>query len=271
MEKQERFHAFINTVYSYYGCRGRDLPWRATGTPYHILVSELMLQQTQVVRVLKKYDEFLRVFPDPYALADAPLSAVLKVWQGLGYNRRARYLWLCAQKIVDQYNGSMPTEITELTGLPGVGRATAGAIMVFAYNKPVVFIETNIRTVFLYFFFNDRTGVKDSEIFPLIEETLDHKNPRHWYYALMDYGVYLKGKHRRVDRISAHYKKQPPFKGSRRQARGLIVKFLLAEGEASIRRLVRQLGRPRGEVSRIAEDLAAEGIIVIDKNTVRLS
>src|SRR6185437_9030478 len=155
---------FMAQLTAYYEAHGRhDLPWRLPAPdgsfdPYKILVSEVMLQQTQVGRVLPKYQQFLSRFPDVKSLATAPLGDVLKMWNGLGYNRRAKFLWLAAQKIVDGFGGVFPSDVQQLELLPGVGANTAGAIRVYAFNKPAIFIETNIRTVYIHHFFD---GQKD--------------------------------------------------------------------------------------------------------------
>src|SRR3989344_2854344 len=194
-----RVWRFRSEVYSFYRRNKRALPWRLTKNPYHILVSEIMLQQTQVDRVKPKYREFLKIFPTIRALAASPLSKVLWTWSGLGYNRRAAALKKCAEEIMRGYKGRIPDTMEELDALPGVGHHTAGAIMAFAFNKPVVFIETNIRSVFIHHFFQKREKVSDLELEPLIAQTLDRRAPRRWYSALMDYGSALK---RRIDNPS---------------------------------------------------------------------
>lgn len=218
---------FQQTVWDYYHDRQRDLPWRqpeADGSfdPYKIMVSEVMLQQTQVSRVIPKYEMFLVKFPSAQVLAKAQLADVLRVWSGLGYNRRAKFLWQAAQVI----DGTFPDTIRGLSALPGVGVNTAGAIMAYAFNQPVVFIETNIRTVYIHHFFTDRTDVHDKELVPLIEATLDAENPREWYWALMDYGVFLKNTVGNASRGSRHYTKQSTFQGSKRQIRGEVLRQL---------------------------------------------
>jgi len=165
------------------------MPWRETSDPYRILVSEIMLQQTQVQRVETKYKEFIAAFPAFPSLARAPLREVLRVWQGMGYNRRAIALRKIAQRVVAEYDGGLPDSVATLRTFPGIGAATAGAIVAFAFNKPTVFLETNSRRVFLHVFFAGRQRVKDSDILPLVETTLDREKPRQWYYALMDYGA----------------------------------------------------------------------------------
>ena len=218
---------FVETVKNFYTAWGRhDLPWRQTADPYKILVSEIMLQQTQVARVVTKYAEFLSLFPTVQSLADAPLGAVLTVWQGLGYNRRAKMLHQCAQTIVGEFAGVWPRDISALQSLPGVGPYTAGAVAAFAFSQPSTIIETNIRTVYLHHFFPDGTEISDATLLPIITLTLDTSDPRSWYYALMDYGSHLKVTVGNKNTMSKHYTKQSKFVGSDRQIRGAIIRTL---------------------------------------------
>lgn len=219
---------FIKCVWDYYQAHGRhDLPWRKTHNPYRILVSEIMLQQTQVARVIPKYREFLHDFPSTKALAWAPLEDVLRVWQGLGYNRRAKYLKAAATLVHIEQHGHWPRSAANLARLPGIGPYTAGAVAAFAYNEPVPIIETNIRTVYFHHFFRGIHNVSDVEILELVRATLDQTRPREWYYALMDYGSYLKQMIGNTNHQSRHYTKQSPFKGSNRAVRGAILRQLL--------------------------------------------
>lgn len=204
----------------------RDMPWRDNTDPYYVLVSELMLQQTQVDRVIPKFELFMSTFPSIADLASAPLADVLTVWSGLGYNRRAKFLHEAAKKVVAEYKGSIPDTYEGLVSLPGVGPNTAGAILAYSFNQPIVFIETNIRTVYFHHFFEDQALVTDAELRKLAEETIDKEHPREWYWALMDYGSSLKKQGAgRIDK-SSHYKRQAPLKGSLREVRGLILKAL---------------------------------------------
>jgi A/G-specific adenine glycosylase len=223
---------FQSTVWAYYHQKGRhDLPWRMSEADssfdaYKIMVSEVMLQQTQVARVVPKYQEFIGQFPSVTVLAMAPLGEVLKVWSGLGYNRRAKFLHLSAKEIVNEYDGTLPSTIKELISLPGVGINTAGAIRVYAFNQPTVFIETNIRSVFIHHFFMGQGNITDQQILTVVQQTLDQEQPREWYWALMDYGSYLKQTVPNPNIRSQHYTKQSKFQGSRRQLRGQILRLL---------------------------------------------
>jgi A/G-specific adenine glycosylase len=217
---------FQETVWGYWREHGRQgLPWRDDPSAYNVVVSELMLQQTQVDRVVPKFSMFTSLFPDFPALAKAPLSNVLVAWQGLGYNRRAKYLHELAKAVVCR--GGLPDTQGELVKLPGIGKNTAGAILAYAFDQPVVYVETNIRTVYLHHYFADRFDVDDKEILPIVERTLDRDEPHAWYGALMDYGTHLKKQGLgRID-ASKHYKKQSKFEGSIRQMRGAILRTLV--------------------------------------------
>lgn len=209
-----------------------DLPWRKTHDAYKVLVSEVMLQQTQVSRVLEKYAEFLTVFPTVYVLAHAKLFDVLKVWSGLGYNRRGKYLHDAAKMIVNEFRGDIKAA-TE-GKLPGVGPYTRAAVRIFAYDEPHTLIETNIRAAFIHHFFSSHKirysvkdgKVRDGELIPYIERAAAGQDPREWHWALMDYGAYVKKLHKNPARKSAHYTRQSKFDGSLRQVRGSIMRQL---------------------------------------------
>ncbi|OHA06854.1 MAG: hypothetical protein A2934_00590 [Candidatus Sungbacteria bacterium RIFCSPLOWO2_01_FULL_47_10] len=231
----EKFHKLILCWYRTHGRRG--LPWRKTHNPYEILVSEIMLQQTQVERVISKYRNFLKKFPTAKKLARAGTFEVLKEWKGLGYNRRALYLKKAAEKIVNDFGGWVPKTEAELLTLPGIGQYTARAILAFSWNRPVVFIETNIRRVFIHHFFPNTKKVSDKKISAVVAQMLWKKDPRVWYWALMDYGADMaKARWDRPHRArkipnpnkkSAHYVRQSPFVGSRRHARSKVLELLL--------------------------------------------
>ena len=252
---------FCRTVYAYYKSHGRIFPWRTTSDPYHIFVSEVMLQQTQTDRVLPKYEAFLKVLPSIKALASASQHEVLALWQGLGYNRRALMLQRAAQQIVALYGGHFPDDPETLCTLPGIGPYTSHAIATFAFDLPLVFIETNIRTVFLHHFFADESDVLDAALFPYIEASLDYKNPRHWYYALMDYGVMIKKTIGNPNRRSRHYTKQSTFVGSDRQIRGELVRRMLAKQPLSSAQIAAFFDTDPERVLRIMCKLRDEGLI----------
>ena len=236
--------------------------WRKTTNPYRIVVSEIMLQQTQVDRVTKKYEEFIRQFPSFAALARASLSDVLRTWQGLGYNRRALLLKKLATIVAREYKGKLPHEPEKLVKLPGIGKATAGSIAAFAFNHPSVFIETNIRRVFIHFFFPHSNKVNDDAIMRLVAQAVDIKNPREWYFALMDYGTMLAGREKEnPNRKSAHYVKQKPFTGSDRQLRGKIVALLVKKKSLTARAAAQKTKEPRERIEKILAQLKKEGFV----------
>jgi A/G-specific adenine glycosylase len=220
-----------------------------------------MLQQTQVERVSVKYPAFIDAFPDFPSLAGAPLSDLLAVWQGMGYNRRAISLQKCARRVVDEYDGSLPQDPDVLATFPGIGRATAASICAFAFNMPVVFIETNIRRVFIHFFFSEDETVRDADILPLVTRALYRNDPRTWYGALMDYGSALKKTVPNPNRRSTQYARQSAFEGSDRKIRGTIIRTLLECPNQDAEDLIRTLGEDRERVLRIIASLETEGFL----------
>ena len=234
----------------------RSMPWRENTNPYYVLVSELMLQQTQVERVIPKFIAFIEQFPTIADLAASSLGDVLILWSGLGYNRRAKYLHAAARHIETVHNGIMPSTYDELQQLPGVGPNTAGAIMAYAFNQPVVFIETNIRSVYFYHFFHNTDQVSDKEIYHLVETTIDREHPREWYWAIMDYGSWLKRQGLGRIRQSVHYKKQAALSGSIREMRGHIIRVLTAgdRSEEQLRKDVMADGRFEQALVGLVED-----------------
>jgi A/G-specific adenine glycosylase len=262
---------FKRTVWNYYKTHGRhDLPWRKTTNSYRILVSEIMLQQTQVSRVIPFYKRFIKEFPTFKSLATASLSEVLRAWQGLGYNRRAKFLWQTAQVVAEKYKNKFPRNPLLLKELPGIGSNTAGSVSAFAFNLSVVFIETNIRRVFIHHFFKNKKSVSDIQILPLIKKTLDTHNSRQWYWALMDYGAYLGVTIENPNRLSKHYLKQSSFKGSDREIRGKIIKILLENPKISFSTLVKKINEPKGRVQKILSQMIKENLIIMNKSHLSL-
>lgn len=264
-------NAFQDTVYTYFKENARTLPWRSNPTPYNVFISEVMLQQTQVPRVIIKFEEFMQAFPSFEILAASSIPDLLRVWSGLGYNRRALNLKKAAQVIVEQHQGKLPQTIEELDALPGIGPATAASISAFAFNKPVVFIETNIRSVFLHHFFTGIEQVTDAQLLPLIQQSLDTQNPRKWYSALMDYGSMLKKKEGNASRLSKHYTKQSKFIGSDRQIRGALLKLLLVYPTLTQEEIFFHLPFDQTRITSILQDLKEEGFIAQEGKSIALT
>lgn len=263
----------------------RDLPWRDTRDPYAVWVSEAMLQQTQVARVDGRWQRWLERFPTVEALAHAAPVDVLDEWQGLGYNRRALALRSAAEVVAREYAGTMPTDEAELRALPGIGPATAAGIRAFAYDLPGVYLETNVRAVFLHELFPDAEDVPDSALRRFVTEACPETavdvagtdvpcTPRSWYYALLDYGYHLKQTVPNPSRRSRSNVRQSRFEGSHRQKRAAAVRLMLdahAAGEAGVtpQALAAALSESetkagRGPVdevyaSKILAELASEG------------
>lgn len=265
----QQFQQFILWWYSQYG--RTNLPWRKTHDPYHILVSELMLQQTQVDRVIPKYNAFLAQFPTVQTLAAASLGEVLMQWQGLGYNRRAKYLHLLAQQVVREQSGVFPRTEKELLALPGIGPYTAAAIVTFAHNKPITVIETNIRAVYIYHFYPEKHQVEDGQLLPLITQSVYAEDPRLWYSALMDYGSTLKKIFPNPTRRSKTYAKQSTFAGSLRQARGEIIRILATHSNLSKSELLQKLSSNPDHYEAALKALINEQLILREKSSLRLA
>jgi A/G-specific adenine glycosylase len=262
--------SFKQLVWDYYEANRRDFSWRYIEDPYYVVVSEIMLQQTQTYRVEPKFKYFVERFPTWQDLASASWPEVLLAWQGLGYNSRAKRLHEIAKRICVEFNGNVPDNPEVLETFSGIGPNTAGSICAFAFNKPTLFIETNIRAVYIYHFFPGKEKISDKLLLPLVQGTIDCTDPRSWYYALMDYGVYLKQKARNPTRRSAHYTVQSKFEGSDRQIRSMILKTLLAHGPLKQEGLIELINRERDRVMRILDDLCHEKLVVRDKEYIMI-
>ncbi len=273
---------FQETIWQHYAEHGRSFPWRETKDPYAIMVSEIMLQQTQTDRVVPKYTAWMKRFPTARHVALAPLTEVLTYWNGLGYNRRARFLQDACKAITNTHAGTLPTNPADLEKLPGIGPYTAKAISCFSYGTSEPFIETNIRAVYIFFFFPevlkpDYNGhaITDRQLMEKITETQPEAGDshhiedtlRHWYYALMDYGAELKKNVKNPNRKSAHYARQSKFEGSLRQARGAILRQLVKQSETNSGKSVKLCDIVKAEyidierLQKAADSLCAEGLI----------
>lgn len=277
--------AFVTKVVEEGASRYRDFAWRHTTDPYAVLVSEVMLQQTQVSRVVPYYEEWLASFPTFDALAAAPLEAVLRAWQGLGYNRRGVALKRLAEQVVDGYAGQLPRDDAALRALPGVGPATAAGVRAFAFGEPSAYLETNVRAVFLHELFADADGVPDREIAPLVAEAagIAHErgvDARTWNYALLDYGAYLKRAVPNPSRRSAHHARQSTYDGSTRQKRAWLLRAVLAHPGLTEQEYVYALGEherragrvppPPGDISSLVQALCEEGFLACDGSRLHI-
>lgn len=265
---------FHKLIYDFYQTNRRYFPWRNDISAYKIFVSEIMLQQTQTARVVPKFEQWIEKFPDFAALAQASNHEILSAWQGLGYNRRGLALGKIAQIITQDFAGNPPQQPEILLNFPAIGPNTAGSICAFAFNHPTIFIETNIRTVFTHTFFPKQDNIDDKQLLPLIKQTIDHVSPRDWYYALMDYGVYLKQKLPRINAASKHYTRQTKFIGSKRQIRGAIIKILTElhriDQDELIEILNFQYPENPHDRTTILQNLIAEQLIFSTENILHL-
>lgn len=253
---------FVETVKNYYLEKRRDFPWRETTNPYFIFLSEICLQQTQTSRVISKFEELTKAFPTVESLANATFAEVLSYWSGLGYNRRAKYLLEAAKIVVEKYDGVFPQDPLLLDKLPGVGFNTAAAIVVYSFNTPVAFIETNIRRVYIHHFFEDKGNVTDAEILVIVNSTMDRENPREWFWALMDYGAYLSKVIVNPNRRSKTYSRQSTFTGSVRQVRGSVLRILL-KGHANFETILDQVEGNKEHTKAALEQLTNERMIIL--------
>ena len=262
--------AVRDAIWAYHATSRRSFPWREVITPYRVVVSEVMLQQTQTYRVEPKFNVFVEQFPDFHTLAKAPFDEVLRYWKGLGYNRRAQNLQKIAQSIHAEYCDIVPCDAEVLQMFPGIGVATAASILTFTYDVPLVFLETNIRTLLIYLFFDESSKIHDKELMPLAEKLVDRERPREWYYALMDVGVVLKKQVGNLARLSNVYTKQSRFVGSSRQIRGKVLEHLLVAGTLSVEELTMLVNDPGQRTLSVINQLLAENFLEITNGVLSL-
>lgn len=248
--------------------RYRDLPWRRTQDPYAIWISEVMLQQTQVSRVDGRWQRWLERFPTVDALAHASKADVLEEWQGMGYNRRALALHRAAEAVCAMPEG-FPTAEKALQALPGIGPATAAGIRAFAFGLPSTYLETNVRTVFLHELYPAEEGVPDKRLVPLVRAACPLDDPRGWYYALLDYGAWLKKTVPNPSRRSRSHVRQSGFEGSHRQKRAMVVRAILFARPRGVtpEQVAQQVGVEPQDATALLQELAAEGFCARAGNT----
>ena len=261
-----RIKAMQKKILAWYGKNRRNLPWRYTTNPYHVLLSEIMLQQTQVGRVIGKYRLFTRKYSRIEDLANASTADLIKDWSGLGYNRRVIFLQKCAKVTVSEYNGQLPNVYEALLGLPGIGPYTAAAICSFAYNQEIPCIDTNIRRVLLHeLSLPESTSQK--ELYEMAKECIPKGKSRIWHNALMDYGAVVLTAHKTGIKPLG---RQPRFAGSRRFYRGQVIKLLHAGKRVHIGTLKKALGKNENEIHSILSGLESDGLLRIDRKSVSL-
>ncbi|MBN2861480.1 MAG: DNA repair protein [Sphaerochaetaceae bacterium] len=264
-QKLNILKAFSLEVRAWYADHGRQFPWRETSDPYRILLSEMMLQQTQTQRVLPKYHLFLDLWPDFISLSTASLTDILLAWKGLGYNRRAKALKQIAQRS-KEWGYTLPFDTQKLLELPMVGPATAAAVMAFSFGEPALYLETNVRRVILHYFFPDEEGVHDRRISQVLALLSDlQEEHRHWYYALMDIGVLIKASGVNPNQRSHHYTRQSPFENSLRQVRSTVLDIIATSGTQPLDSLAAALAFPRERILRALESLIADGLLVSEE------
>lgn len=278
--KKEKEHLFNRVLFRWHKSHYRDMPWRHTHDPYRILVSEVMLQQTGVDRVREKYAAFLKAFPTVHILADASLGDVLRVWSGLGYNRRAKYLHECAKEVVRMHGGKFPRDEGDLKKLPGIGPSTAAALSSFAFAGNAPMIDTNIRRILVRVFFKKEVP-SDRELYIFAKGLIRRGKGRVWNYAMLDVGAMLCTARNHSNECPfvalhgtvgdfAHKKPQTKFTDSRRFYRGKILQLLAKEKEVSRTILIRSIGIKIPEMTEILHDLKKEGLIVMARGKIIL-
>lgn len=256
---------FQKKILSHYRDFGRRLPFRTTTDPYKITVSEIMLQQTQVDRVIPFYQRWIKKFPNWKALAGASNKALLLAWSGLGYNRRALNLGRLAKTITQQYRGKLPTREEQLLPLPGIGPYTANAILIFAFNKPRVTIDTNIRRVLIHEL-KLRPSLSSSELKKVALQVLPNNNSRDWHNALMDYGALVLPRTPHIRPLT----RQSKFVGSIRQIRGSIIRQLTKQRSVSVISVAEGLHRPIAHVLQAARGLQKDGLVRLSRGVIRV-
>jgi A/G-specific adenine glycosylase len=261
-----RIEEFQRRILRFYRTHGRNLPWRKSTDAYAIAVSEIMLQQTQVERVIDKYEAWLKRWPTWHELAKATDRELLSAWSGLGYNRRALSLGKLARDVVARFDGDLPRDPELLVSLPGIGPYTAHAILIFAYNQPLVTIDTNIRKVLLHEF-GYPASISKENLRALAAKVLPRHKSRDWHNALMDYSSLVLPKQiKKIPPVS----KQSRFQGSLRQIRGEIVRQLVTRPRVTVAAVARTLNRTEGDVIKAAEGLQKDGMVVFTGKTIRL-
>lgn len=263
---QKQIKSFHKKIFEFYKEHKRNLPWRKTTNPYYIMISEIMLQQTQVPRVIEKYDKWIQQFPKVEDLAQAELKLVLQLWSGLGFNSRGKRLQDTAKIISKKYKGIVPNTPEELETLPGIGPYTSKAILIFANNENIATVDTNIRRILIHEF-KLSEDLNNKEIQKIAEQILPKGKSRDWHNALMDYGTTIITARKSGIKSKG---KQSTFKGSRREVRAGILKNILNEEKITVQKAKKLFPKTQYNVKEILEELVSEEIITKNKNTYEI-
>jgi A/G-specific adenine glycosylase len=261
----EHIMRFQKKVFLFYKKNKRDLPWRKTTDPYKILLSELMLQQTQVKRVVVYYEKWIARWPTIHTFASAALPEVLQMWMGLGYNTRAISLHKTAKKIVALFDGDVLRAMQQYKELPGIGKYTSHAVRIFSTNADLVTVDTNIRRIFISEF-DLPENISEHELWLLAEKCRPVGKSREWHNALMDYGALYLTAHKTGIRPTTQ---QTQFEGSNRQIRAQILRHVL-EKPMTGKELTQTLKIDQGRLGPILEKMINQHILMKKNNTYLL-
>jgi A/G-specific adenine glycosylase len=262
----KKIKLFQKKILAWYAYHKRVLPWRKKRDPYSIFISEIMSQQTQLIRVIPKFELWMQRFPNIQSLAEASVADVLKYWSGLGYNRRALNLKKAAEIIIKNFNGKFPNTEKELLQLPGIGKYTARALLCFAFNQQVAVVDTNIRKIIITQFSFDGN---EKELYKVAEQLLPKGKAYEWNQALMDYAAAVLKKEKIL------IPRQSKFIGSHRYYRGQVLKYLVEHRKIELRNLGAIIKKDYSALDEIwlqklVQELIREGFIVKKGNVITL-
>jgi len=254
---QKRIEVFRRKIFDFYGDNRRSFPWRETRDRYAVMVSEIMLQQTQAERVVSKFTAWMDRFPDVAVLASAPLRDVLALWSGLGYNSRGQRLQSSARMVTERFGGVVPAAPAQLKTLPGIGDYTCRSIPVFADNLDVAAVDTNIRRIIIHeFALPEETSKRSIQI--AAEQLLPPGRSRDWHNALMDYGsLFLTSRATGIRSLT----KQSKFRGSKRWYRGRLLKELVASEQLLLEEIGERYSDCPWGIREIIDALVRDGLV----------
>ena len=260
---KQHIELFREKIFDFYRLNGRSFPWRQTTDRYAVMISEIMLQQTQAERVVPKFEAWLQQFPDIPHLASAPLQQVLWFWSGLGYNSRAVRLQRCASIIMDSFGGIVPGEPAILKTFPGIGEYTCRSIPVFADNLDTAAVDTNIRRIMIHEL-GLPEDISPTKLQQEAEALVPSGRSRDWHNALMDYGsLVLTSKKTGIRPLT----KQSRFQGSKRWYRGKLIKELINSDGMFLEEVSEKYASCPWDLDEIINNLISEGLVERQKST----